>query len=309
MTPLGQLANQYVTLRRRMGFKFVEGAELLADFIDGCDSRGESVVTAAKAITWARSSGTAPNWWAKRLSIARGFARFAAGMAPEAGHQVPPPGAFPTRPHRATPFIYGADDIVRLMMAARGLPSPWWAIVIEFAIGFLAVTGLRVGELVRLDTSDIDWTQGMLTVRSSKFGKSRLLPLHPSALVALRVYSGRRERPVNPRRTPALLVSTTGARVRYDSLHRTFRRLVVELRLRHPTTGQPPRVHDLRHTFAVSTLFGWYRSGIDVASRMHLLSAYLGHRDAANTYWYLSAAPELMTLVADRLDATKETLL
>ena len=160
---------------------------------------------------------------------------------------------------------------------------------------------MRVGELVRLDVSDVDWDQGLVTVRSSKFGKSRLVPVHPSTVAALRYYdASRRRRPVTPE-TSAFFVSTTGERLRYDSLHRTFHRLVRQLALR-TTAGKLPRVHDLRHTFAVSTLLGWYRSGLDVAARLHLLSAYLGHIDPVATYWYLSAAPELLALVAERLE-------
>jgi len=304
MTRLREAADEYVTMRRRMGFKFEEGAELLADFVQHVEASGATAINTANALSWAQCSGKHPNWWAKRLSIVRGFANYVSGLEP--GHQVPPRGLIPTQSHRATPYLYSERDVVRLMVSARALRSASWALTTETAIGLLAATGMRVGELVSLDVSDVDWDQGLLTVRSSKFGKSRLVPLHPSTVAALRYYDASRRRRQITSETSAFFVSMTGERLRYDSLHRTFHRLVRQLALR-TTAGKLPRVHDLRHTFAVSTLLGWYRSGLDVAARLHLLSAYLGHIDPAATYWYLSAAPELLALVAERLEPPEGT--
>jgi integrase/recombinase XerD len=300
MTALEHGADDYVTLRRRMGFKFEEAAELLADYIRQIVGRGESLVTIDSALEWAQASGTHPNWWAKRLSVVRGFAKHMAALEPGVGHQVPPYGLVPTRPQRATPFIYAPRDVVSLMEAARELPSSRWALTMEVAIGLLAATGMRIGELVRLDLGDVDLSQGLLTVRSSKFGKSRRVPLHSSTTAALRDYVAVSAKHASGR--TALLVSTRGERVRYDSIHRTFHRLARQLGLRHPTTGRPPRIHDLRHSYAVSSLLGWYRSGADAAARMHLLTTYLGHNDPVDTYWYFSATPELMALAAERLE-------
>lgn len=205
------------------------------------------------------------------------------------------------------PYLYSEQDIVRLMQSARALPAEWWALSVETAIGLLAVTGMRVGEVVRLDLRDIDWEQTVVTVRSSKFGKTRLVPLHSTTVIALRRYETLRRRRDLPSETTALFISTTGERLRYDSLHRTFHRLVRQLGLRTAVAGKCPRIHDLRHTFAVATMVGWYRDGVDAAVRLHLLSAYLGHVDPVATYWYLSAAPELLALVAQRLEPAEPT--
>jgi integrase/recombinase XerD len=305
MTPLREAADSYVTLRRRMGFKFEEAAELLADFVHYQEEDGAAVVTTAAALSWAQSSGQSRNWWAKRLSIVRGLATYLASSEP--GHQIPPPGLIPARSHRAMPYLYSEQDIVRLMQSARALPAEWWALTVETAIGLLAVTGMRVGEVVRLDLRDIDWEQTVVTVRSSKFGKTRLVPLHSTTVTALRRYETLRRRRDLPSETTALFISTRGERLRYDSLHRTFHRLVRQLGLRTAVAGRCPRIHDLRHTFAVTTMLGWYRDGVDVAVRLHLLSAYLGHADPVATYWYLSAAPELLALVAQRLEPAEPT--
>jgi len=173
----------------------------------------------------------------------------------------------------------------------------------ETLIGLLAVTGMRIGEVIRLDLTDLDWADGLLTVRSSKFGKSREVPLHPSAVTALRSYSDHRRRMGSRVRTTAFFVSTFGERLNYSSVHRTFHRLVRQLGLQSQSPRHSPRLHDLRHTFAVRTLLDWYRHGADVGQRLHLLSTYLGHVDPSATYWYLSAAPELMALAAERLES------
>lgn len=300
MTNLRRALDDYVALRRSMGFKFEEAAKLLGDFVNYLEANAIQVITMATAVSWAQSCGGHPNWWGKRLSVVRGFAGYLRGLEP--GHELPPSGLFPTRPQRATPYLYSDDDVTRLMVAARSLPVRSWARTMETVIGLLAVTGMRVGEVVRLDLADVDWADGQLTVRSSKFGKSRLVPLHPSTVEALREYEAHRRGMGSRVRTAAFFVSTFGDRLNYDSVHRTFHRLVRELGPQRLTPHYGPRVHDLRHTFAVRTLLDWYRAGADAAGQMHLLSTYLGHVDPVATYWYLSAAPELLALAAERLE-------
>lgn len=233
------------------------------------------------------------------MTAVRGFARYLAGIDPAT--EVPPAGLLPCRQRWRPPFIYRPADIAALLDAARGLPSPLRAATYQTLFGLLAATGMRVGEAIRLNASDIDWQQGVVLVRESKFGKSRMVPLQPSTLTALRTYGERRAefrpRPDNP----SFFVSLTGRRLIYVSVHDVFRDLRARAGLGAETTTRP-RTHDLRHTFAVTTLLDWYRDGADVAARLPWLSAYLGHHDPRSTYWHLSAAPELLALAADRLE-------
>ena len=299
MSNLQVAAEDYVAIRRSMGFKFEYAAELLSDFVRHLERDGFNVITSAAAISWASAGGGQPNWWGKRLSVVRGFARYLQGLEP--GHEVPPHGLFPTRPCRATPYLYSDKDVARLMVAARSLRASWGR-TMETLIGLLASTGMRVGEAIHLDVTDIDWAGGLLVVRSTKFGKSREVVLHATTVEALRTYRDERHCRASQLRTTSFFVSTVGDRLRYDSVHATFHRLVVQLGLPRLAEHHGPRLHDLRHTFVVRTLLDWYRSGVDVGRRLHLLSTYLGHVDPTATYWYLSAAPELLALAAERLE-------
>ena len=301
MTRLQAALEDYITIRRTMGFKFEDSAKLLSGFVAQLEHDGSQVITSVAAVAWATAAGGHPNWWGKRLSMVRGFARYLHSLDSE--HEVPPTGMFPTRPCRATPYLYSQDDVARLMVASRSLRPASWARTMETLIGLLAVTGMRIGEVIRLDISEINWADGLLTVRSGKFGKSREVPLHPSTLAALRAYSEHRCRMGRRLRTTTFFVSIFGDHLNYDSVHRTFHRLVRRLGPQPHSKHHSPRLHDLRHTFAVRTLLDWYRDGADVSRRLHLLSTYLGHIDPSATYWYLSAAPELLALAAERLES------
>jgi integrase/recombinase XerD len=300
MSRMQAALQDYIVIRRTMGFKFEDSAKLLSGFVAQLERDGSQVITSAAAVAWASAAGGHPNWWGKRLSMVRGFARYLHAL--DSQQEVPAAGIFPTRPCRATPHLYSQADVARLMVACRSLRPASWARTMETLIGLLAATGMRIGEVIRLDITDIDWSSGLLTVRSSKFGKSREVPLHPSTVAALQAYS-EQCRPMRRRlRTTSFFVSTFGERLNYGSVHRTFHRLVRQLGLQSQSPHQSPRLHDLRHTFAVRTLLDWYRDGADVGRRLQLLSTYLGHIDPSATYWYLSAAPELLALAAERLE-------
>ena len=189
------------------------------------------------------------------------------------------------------------------MAAARGLRSPLRAATFETLVGLLAVTGLRIGEALRLDRDDVDLTGDVLTIRLSKFGKSREVPVHTSTVDALARYSRERDRLCPRPADRAFFVSTAGTRLLYCNAHLAWLELVRRAGLEPRSLQCRPRPHDLRHSFAVRTLLGWYRQNADVQARMPLLSTYLGHVHPGSTYWYLSAAPELLTLVVARLDA------
>ena len=194
------------------------------------------------------------------------------------------------------------------MTAARCLLPPLRAATYETLVGLLATTGLRMGEAIRLDSADLDWDNGVLTVRSSKFGKSREVPLHPSTLDALQAYQLRRDHLCPRPKAPSFFLSMRGTRLDQPTVGSTFLLLVRQARLRPRSLRCRPRPHDLRHSFAVRTLLNWYRAGDDVESKLPLLSTYLGHVSPASTYWYLSGAPELLALASQRLEQTGEEL-
>ena len=258
-------------------------------------------VTIDAAVAWATQPPNGDScWWSHRLSVVRGFARYLSTVDPAA--QIPPTDVLPGRSHRATPYPFSDGDIAALMEATRTLRTPLRKATYYTLVGLLAVTGMRVGEAVRLDRDDVDWHRGVVTIRDSKFNRTRQLPLHPTTMEILAAYDRRRVELCRRPDTTALFVSTAGTRLRYCSVHWTWLRLVraAGLEPRSPTCR--PRIHDLRHRFAVNTLTGWYRRGDEVHARLPLLSSYLGHVDPGSTYWYLSAAPELLELVAGRLD-------
>jgi integrase len=234
------------------------------------------------------------------MTAARGFARYLSGI--DASTQVPPLGLMPRRAPWRRPFIYTSADIGALLEAAgQTIVSPLRAATYQTLIGLLAASGLRIGEAIKLDRSDVDWAQGVLLIRESKFGKSRLVPLHPSSMRALGDYARLRGR-LQPRPAgPAFFVSLNRTRLLYPVVQSTFRLLTGNAGIGAGAVS-PPRLHDLRHSFAVRTLLDWYRAGEDVQAKIPSLSTYLGHREPASTYWYLSAAPELLALAAARRD-------
>lgn len=306
MSPLRQALTGYLSIRRALGFKLDRPGQLLSQFVDHLDEHETSTVTVEDALAWATlPAGADTNWWSKRLSVVRGFARYLHTLDPS--HEVPPVDLLPCRSHRATPYLYSDDDVTALInAAATRLRSPLRIVTYQTVIGLLAVTGLRVGEAIRLDCADLDLAHGLLTVRHSKFGKSREIPLHPSTLAALRAYLNQRDKltPSTTQPTPALFVSTAGTRLIYSNVHLTFQRLVCHAELRPRSGSCRPRIHDLRHSFAVATLLDAYRAGDDVQARLPLLSTYLGHVHPGSTYWYLSAAPELLALAGQRLESS-----
>ncbi len=303
MGELRQHVEDYLGLRRAVGYKLEGAGRLLADFAAFAERSGVRTVTIDIAVAWARlPSEVSPKWAAKRIGIVRVFTRYLATVDPNA--ELLPADLLPARSRRVTPYLYSDADIAALMAAARALPNPLKAATFEALIGLLATTGLRGGEAMRLDRDDVDWVESRLSVRDTKFGKSRQIPLHTTTLEALRHYGCLRDRLCPTPATRSLFISTSGARLCHATVQPTFRKL-----LRHaavgPTESPPrPRIHDLRHSFAVKTLIHWYRDGEDVQVRMPALSTYLGHVDPGSTYWYLSGAPELLALAAHRLERT-----
>jgi integrase len=290
-----------LAVRRALGYKLARAEKLLAQFLSYLEDLGEERLRTEAALAWATlPTGAHRSWSSHRLSIVRGFAAYLHAIDPAT--EVPPVDLLPSRPCRATPYLYSDQDVAALIAAAAMLRTPHRVATYRTLIGLLAVTGMRVGEVIALDRRDFDPINGLVIVREGKFGKSRELPLHSSAVDALRHYLRRRDRPRAAPNTPALLVSTAGARLLYCNVQCTFRRLVCRAGLEPRSTSCRPRLHDLRHSFAVRTVLDGYRSGGDTGARLPLLSTYLGHVDPGQTYWYLSAAPELLELAAGRLE-------
>jgi integrase len=300
MNPLRDALGDYLRLRRSLGYKLARPEKLLEQFISYLDDLGVDTVTAETALAWARLPGGTTNWAAYRLSVVRGFATYLRTVDPRT--EVPAPDLLKWRARRASPYLYTDDEITALMAAADSLRFPLRAATYRTLIGLLAVTGMRVGEAIRLDLSDFDPAAGTLLVRWTKFDKTRELALHPSTVDAVRSYLTRADRP-RPTPTAALFISPGGARLLYCNVHSTFKTLRRQAGLQARTAQCRPRIHDIRHGFAVNTLLDAYRGDIDVGQQLALLSVYLGHVDPGGTYWYLSAAPELLALATARLEA------
>ena len=296
-----QALSDYLQLRRGLGHELAEAAWLLPDFVRYLDAHDCPTVTIQAALAWAEQppTGTVTTVGPRRMTAARGFARYLAGI--DARTEVPPLGLMPYRQRWRRPFIYSPADIDAVMSQARSIGSPLRAGTYATVIGLLVSSGLRIGEAIKLDRDDVDWAGGVLLIRESKFGKSRLVPLHTSSMQALADHGRLRDELQRRPKEPSFFVSLTGNRLSYAVVSRTFRRLINNAGV-GADTPCPPRLHDLRHTFAVRTLIGWYRAGEDVQAKIPSLSTYLGHREPGSTYWYLSAAPELLALAAARQD-------
>lgn len=299
MSELARHLVDYLTLRRALGFTLEQEGRELPQLVAYLEAAGSATLTAELAIAWARlPQQVQPIRWAHRLGSARVFARYLATIDPAT--EVPPRDVFGARVVRPAPYLWSEAEVRLLLEAARALRPPLRAATHEALFGLLAVSGMRLGEAIGLERDAVDLDAGVLTIREAKFHRSRLVPLHPSAAAALRAYAARRDQLCPRPRARTFLVSSVGTALLAREVQHTFNQITVALGLR--TTTVHPRLHDLRHSFAIQTLIDWQRSGADFGARMAALSTYLGHVNPAGTYWYLSAAPELMELAAACLD-------
>lgn len=300
MSVLEAHVEDYLRLRRALGYKLERHGMLLPQLVAYLEAAGATTVTSELAIAWARLPERArPNHWAARLAVARGFARYLQTIDPAT--EVPPPGVFPARRHRPTPYLWSQKEICGLLEGARVLASPLRAATHEALFGLLATTGMRVGEAIGLERDDVDLGAGVITIREAKFDRSRLVPLHPSVTEALSRYAASRDRLCPRPASTAFFLSGTGTRLQGSGVDKVLRKITTSMGIRTATLR--PRAHDLRHSFAVATLIRWLCSGVNIDEHMAVLSTYLGHVSPADTYWYLSASPELMALAAERLVA------
>jgi len=303
MKSLRPAIDDYIRLRRSLGFKLRGMADDLRNFAAFLEQKAAPYVTTELAMEWAiQPADHQPSDWAQRLSYVRVFARHWHATDPRT--EIPPDGLLPFRPQRARPYLYSEQEIQKLLAAALKLAPhqglrPW---TYHCLLGLLAVAGLRISEALKLERPDVDLHEGILTIRQTKFGKTRLVPLHQSARDVLADYARRRDRFLRNASSPSFFLNDHGRRLDGSAVRRTFYDLSRQIGLRRPEDRKGPRLHDFRHRFAVRTLVQWYRSHEDIERRLPVLSTFLGHGHVADTYWYLSVEPELMGLATHRLE-------
>jgi integrase/recombinase XerD len=290
-------AHEYLAHRRALGYRLCQEGKWLLRFGQYARRRRECRLTRELALRWAQLPRQAARaYWSRRLSIVRGFARYVAAF--DARHQVPPDKAFGPTPPRPAPYVYRPDQIRQLLQRARGLSGGLRPHTHATLLGLLACTGLRIGEALRLTVEDVDLAQGVIRVRESKYHTTRLIPLHATTLEPLRTYAQQRQR-----RFPRALhffVSRRGRALAYGVVQSRF----VQLRAGLSSRRRQPRLHDLRHTFACRVLLQELQRPHPASdNRLAVLSRYLGHNRVADTYWYLTATPELLARAAQRYAA------
>ena len=315
MSKLRKAVDKYITLRRGLGFKLGRTATRLRQFLAFMETKRTTRITTALALEFAmQAPHLDPKTKAHRLSAVRGFARH--HLAADPATEIPPLGLLPGGSKRAHPYLYSEAEILRLLEGAKKYPSwnrfsgPCWgrfqAHTFSCLFGLLAVTGMRIGEVLGLQPADIDWTEGVLTIRGAKFGKSRLVPLHATTLKALATFMHHRDRFFEqlPSRFELshLFVTSCGTRLKVTHVNRVFLKISRQIGLRAPDARRGPRLHDLRHRFAVETLLRWYRQGEKPDRLLPVLATYLGHTHVSGTFWYLSSTPELMRAAGQHLE-------
>ena len=311
MNTLREAVEEYLSMRRHLGFKLHDTERGLLDFVTFLEQRQAPFITQSLALAWAQQPlHVQPAYWAQRLSFVRGFARHRSATDPRT--EIPCAGLLPFRTKRAKPYLYSDEEIRNLLRAALDMPHryrqgallPW---VYYCLFGLLCVSGLRLGEARNLELRDVDLEAAVLTVREAKFGRTRLVPLHGSTCEVLAEYIARRQRHWAGRSvSPYLFVSSWGNRLNAAKIHRVFNALSRQIGLRGEHDSRGPRLHDFRHRFATCTLVNWYRSEKDPERHLPMLSAYLGHVHIADTQWYLEGSPELMSEAMRRLESRWE---
>lgn len=303
MNTLRSLLEDYLAMRRALGFKLRTEGTGLTTFVSYLEAAGIDHIMNEVALSWATLPDSVQSvQLARRLSFVRGFARYCSAI--DTRTQVPPPDLIPATRVRRPPHFFSDSDIEQLLHASLALPPVGglrrWTFHCLF--GLLSVSGLRIGEAIALTLDDVDLQEAILTIRSTKFGKSRLVPMHSSTVAVLADYMRRRQALHPARPADHVFVNERGTRLSHDQSIDTFQRLLEGIGVAPQRIGRRPHLHDLRHRFAMKTIVQWYRDGQDAERRLPVLSAYLGHTEPRDTYWYLSACPELMGLARERLE-------
>ena len=306
MTTIRDALKQYIIVRRALGTRLQEPAITLGHFVDFLENERATFITITLALRWAcEPKNVQRATWARRLSMVRRFAVWLNVFDPRT--EVPPKRLLNARHRRNKPYIYNYQEIQRLMAEASRLPSSTGlrARTYETLIGLLAVTGLRPGEALALNMSDVDLQNGILSIRQTKFGKSRFVPIENSTIIALKDYTKQRNKLCVCLKTDSFLVSEHGKRLLSGATRRTFAKISQTIGLRPRIegcrVGRGPRLQDFRHTFATRRLIEWYQNGLDVKRELPKLTSYLGHANIHNTYWYIEAVPELLQLATEQI--------
>jgi len=305
MSTLRELLHDYLAVRRALGFKLhSEGTALLA-FVGFMEQEQADTIRTDLALAWAKlPMAVQPVRWAQRLSYVRGFARYCRAF--DESTEIPPSQLLPF-PHRSPmPYSFTEGNIETLLQGALRLPAKDGLVNYTYhcLFGLLSVAGLRIGEALALTVRDVDLDEGLLTIRSTKFGKSRLVPLHTTSVAVLADYRQRRDRFLAGHAVCNWFINAQGTHLKYDNVSDVFHRLTAAFP--DQSRRRRPRLHDLRHHFAIATVVRWYREGQDVERRLPVLSAFLGHVEVRDTYWYLSACPELLGAAKERLEGRWE---
>jgi integrase len=308
MSTLSRELDRYLSIRRSLGYHLRENERILRKLVAFVEQQGADHISTDLFLRWQKASGSANRHsWAQRLSMVRLFAQWLHAIDPK--HEVPPQGLIPKSNRRPKPYIYSDDEIRRIVEGAAELPSfnGIRGLTYPVLFGLIAVTGMRIGEALSLDARDVDLETAVITIQRGKFGKSRLLPLSAGTTARLAAYVRERDRHLGCPPQP-FFVSDRGERISARSADSNFAAVCQNIGLRRAErfgrSGRGPRIHDLRHSFAVRTLMNWYRTGKDPAREMIRLTTYLGHADPADTYWYIEAVPELLELASARATAS-----
>jgi integrase/recombinase XerD len=303
-TVLAGFEQEYLRLRRLMGATLNAHEGLISSFLLSLETAGQEAITVEAAVAWAvLPVDVSPRWRAYRLAVVRGFAAYVHARNPALASVIPD-GLIPSKVVHAIPYIYTPRQTVELMDAALSLGPPARGLTVSTVIGLMAATGMRIGEALALDTADVDLGAGVITV-TGKYGKDRLVPLHPSTAGALAGYLSASRELVTARDPDAFFLTHIGTRPHTGNLQKAFRSLATALGLTPRPGAGPPRLHDFRHTFATESLAEAYRGGAGADARIAVLATYLGHVSPASTYWYLTASPELLGLAAERIEAAQ----
>ena len=309
MNDLRTTLEDYLIIRRSLGFKLCSAGRLLYKFVLFAEQEGASFITRDLALRWAiQPKNVLQSTRAERFGILSRFARYVSSIDPRT--ETLPQDLLPYRYQRRTPYIYSDNEISLLIESAQQLPSKIGLRPYTYStlFGLIAVTGMRISEAIHLNRENVDLTHSVITIYQTKFGKNRLVPVHPSTRHVLQQYEVKRDQVFPHPKSLSFFVSDCGNRLTGSTVRWTFVKVSCWIGLRKPSKshGHGPCLHELRHAFAVRTILNWYRAGLDVEREIPKLATYLGHAHVNDTYWYLQAVPELMQLATMRLETIKK---